>query len=52
MRNETGPAPIYEGEDGVIAWLLDGKDAHYGVPLPEAGDLNVLFGKFHERAFG
>ena len=38
MRGETGPAPIYEGEDGVIAWLLDGKDAHYRVPLPEAGE--------------
>ena len=24
MRGETSPVPIYEGEDGVIAWLLDG----------------------------
>ncbi|MBV8168936.1 MAG: MmgE/PrpD family protein, partial [Alphaproteobacteria bacterium] len=30
--------PIYEGEDGVIAWLLDGKDAHYRVPLPGPGE--------------
>jgi 2-methylcitrate dehydratase len=34
MRGETSPAPIYEGEDGVIAWLLDGPDAIYVVPLP------------------
>jgi 2-methylcitrate dehydratase len=30
--------PIYEGEDGVIAWMLDGPDASYIVPLPEAGE--------------
>jgi 2-methylcitrate dehydratase len=30
--------PIYEGEDGMIAWLLDGPDASYMVPLPEAGE--------------
>ena len=34
MRGETSPSPIYEGEDGVIAWLLDGPDAVYRVPLP------------------
>ncbi|MDO9397228.1 MAG: MmgE/PrpD family protein [Herbiconiux sp.] len=38
MRGQTSPTPIYEGEDGVIAWLLDGKDAHYRVPLPERGE--------------
>lgn len=38
MRGETAPAPIYEGEDGVIAWLLDGPDAVYQVPLPEPGE--------------
>ncbi len=38
MRGQTSPTPIYEGEDGVIAWLLDGPDAHYEVPLPEAGE--------------
>ena len=30
--------PIYEGEDGVIAWLLDGPEAAYEVPLPEPGE--------------
>ncbi|MGW8482983.1 MmgE/PrpD family protein [Microbacterium sp. NPDC055903] len=38
MRGQTSPSPIYEGEDGVIAWMLDGKDALYQVPLPAAGE--------------
>lgn len=38
MRGETSPSPIYEGEDGVIAWMLDGKDAAYDVPLPGEGE--------------
>jgi 2-methylcitrate dehydratase len=38
MRGETSPAPIYEGEDGVIAWLLDGPGAEYEVPLPAPGE--------------
>ena len=38
MRGEGSPSPIYEGEDSVIAWMLDGKTAHYKVPLPEAGE--------------
>ena len=38
MRGQTSPSPIYEGEDGVIAWLLDGPDASYQVPLPGAGE--------------
>ncbi|EXF24546.1 2-methylcitrate dehydratase [Nesterenkonia sp. AN1] len=38
MRGQTSPVPIYEGEDGVIAWLLDGPDASYEVPLPERGE--------------
>ena len=38
MRGQTSPSPIYEGEDGVIAWLLDGPDGRYEVPLPEAGE--------------
>ncbi|WP_159500268.1 MmgE/PrpD family protein [Microbacterium sp. 18062] len=38
MRGETSPSPIYEGEDGVVAWLLDGKDASYDVPLPADGE--------------
>ena len=38
LRGQTSPTPIYEGEDGVIAWLLDGPDAHYEVSLPERGE--------------
>ena len=38
MRGEGAPSPIYEGEDSVIAWMLNGPDASYFVPLPEAGE--------------
>jgi len=38
MRGEGAPSPIYEGEDGVIAWLLSGPEARYEVPLPEPGE--------------
>ncbi len=38
MRGQTSPSPIWEGEDGVIAWLLDGPTGSYEVPLPEAGE--------------
>ncbi|MGV9824499.1 2-methylcitrate dehydratase PrpD [Gordonia sp. NPDC003429] len=38
MRGEGSPAPIWEGEDGVIAWLLGGPEAVYEVPLPGPGE--------------
>ncbi|MGV8885382.1 MAG: MmgE/PrpD family protein [Microbacteriaceae bacterium] len=38
MRGQTSPTPIYEGEDGVIAWMLDGPTAAYDVALPEKGE--------------
>lgn len=38
MRGEGAPSPIYEGEDGVIAWMLDGPAAEYHVPLPAPGE--------------
>jgi 2-methylcitrate dehydratase len=38
MRGEGAPNPIYEGEDGVIAWMLAGPDAEYAVPLPRPGE--------------
>jgi len=41
IRGQTSPTPIYEGEDGVIAWLLDGPTAAYQVPLPERGESRV-----------
>jgi 2-methylcitrate dehydratase len=38
MRGQGSPNPIYEGEDGVIAWLLGGPEAVYTVPLPAPGE--------------
>ena len=38
MRGESGPSPIYEGEDGFIAWLLGGPDIAYEVTLPTRGE--------------
>jgi len=38
MRGERSPSPIYEGEDSVLAYMLDGQQAEYLVPLPGAGE--------------
>lgn len=38
MRGEGSPGPVYEGEDGVTAWLLGGPEAVYVVPLPAPGE--------------
>ncbi|NLE78171.1 MAG: MmgE/PrpD family protein [Rhodococcus sp.] len=38
MRGEGAPSPIWEGEDGVIAWLLGGPKVEYSVPLPGPGE--------------
>jgi len=38
MRGEDAPAPIWEGEDGVIARLLGGPECEYQVPLPAPGE--------------
>ena len=38
MRGEGAPSPIYEGEDSVIARILDGNKALYKVPLPKKGE--------------
>ncbi len=38
MRGEKSPSPIYEGEDGVIAWMLGGPGSAYDVPLPAPGE--------------
>ena len=46
MRGEGAPSPIYEGEDGVIAWVLAGRTnradvygpVYYEVPLPAPGE--------------
>ncbi|MEV7551579.1 MmgE/PrpD family protein [Amycolatopsis sp. NPDC089917] len=41
MRGEGAPSPIYEGEDGFIAWLLSGPKAEYTVPLPGKGEAKL-----------
>ena len=41
MRGEGSPAPIWEGEDGVIAWLLSGPEHTYQVPLPGPGEAKL-----------
>jgi 2-methylcitrate dehydratase len=38
MRGEDSPSPIYEGEDSVVASMLDGPAAHYTVSLPSPGE--------------
>jgi 2-methylcitrate dehydratase len=38
MRGERSPSPIYEGEDSVLAYMLDGSASDYQVPLPELGE--------------
>jgi 2-methylcitrate dehydratase len=38
MRGETSPSPIYEGDDSIIAWVLDGPKAEYTIHLPVAGE--------------
>ena len=35
---KSAPSPIYEGEDSVIARILDGKKALYKVPLPKKNE--------------
>ncbi|MDC3026656.1 MmgE/PrpD family protein, partial [Candidatus Pelagibacter sp.] len=39
MRGEGAPSPIYEGEDSVIARILDGKNAKYFVSLPKKNEI-------------
>ncbi|GMW02572.1 MAG: 2-methylcitrate dehydratase [Candidatus Hydrogenedentota bacterium] len=41
MRGESSPSPIYEGEDSVLAYMLDGPQSRYEVPLPEPGEPHV-----------
>ena len=38
LRGEKAPSPVYEGEDSVIAWMLDGPQAEYQIFLPEKGE--------------
>ena len=38
MRGQTSPSPIYEGEDSVLAYMLDGPESHYPIQLPSKGE--------------
>ena len=38
MRGETSPAPVYEGDYGILAILLGGPKSEALVPLPEPGE--------------
>jgi 2-methylcitrate dehydratase len=38
MRGEAAPSPAYEGESGVIAYMLGGPEACYHVSLPAPGE--------------
>ncbi|QNE89036.1 MmgE/PrpD family protein [Corynebacterium incognita] len=38
MRGEGAPAPIWEGEDGFIAWMLHSPERTYTIPLPGPGE--------------
>ncbi|MBC6415426.1 MAG: MmgE/PrpD family protein [Bdellovibrionales bacterium] len=38
FRGEKSPSPIYEGEDSVMACLLDGPSAEYQIPILEKGE--------------
>ncbi|MEZ5933452.1 MAG: MmgE/PrpD family protein [Alphaproteobacteria bacterium] len=38
MRGETSPAPVYEGDYGILAILLGGPDSEAIVPLPAPGE--------------
>jgi len=38
LRGETSPAPIYEGDYGILAILLGGPEMICRVPLPESGE--------------
>lgn len=38
LRGETSPAPIYEGDYGILAILLGGSEMVCQVPLPEPGE--------------
>ena len=50
LRGENSPSPIYEGEDSVIAHLLDGPEASYKIPLVEKGEEKVSILESYTKA--
>lgn len=51
LRGEKSPSPIYEGEDSVVAWLLDGPDACYQIPLTEIGEQKTQLLESYTKAY-
>ncbi len=51
MRGETSPAPIYEGDDSIIAWVLDGPQAEYSVLLPTPGESKRAIMETYTKAY-
>ena len=51
MRGEGAPSPIYEGEDSVIAWMLDGPNAHLRCAAARARRAEARYpGQLHQGA--
>ena len=50
LRGENSPSPIYEGEDSVLAWFLDGPEASYEIPLVEKGEKKVSILESYTKA--
>jgi len=51
LRGETSPAPIYEGDDSIIAWVLDGREAEYSVFLPAPGEPKRAIMESYTKAY-
>jgi 2-methylcitrate dehydratase len=51
LRGETSPAPMYEGDDSIIAWFLDGPDAEYTVFLPSPGESKRTIMESYTKAY-
>lgn len=50
LRGENSPSPIYEGEDSVVAYLLDGPSASYQIPLVEKGEVKTSILESYTKA--
>lgn len=50
LRGENSPNPIYEGEDSVMAWMLDGPKAEYRIPLMEKGESKTAILESYTKA--
>ena len=51
LRGENSPSPIYEGEDSVLAWLLDGPNSCYQIPLLEKGESKTAILESYTKAY-